>query len=435
MPALASTFAANGGILRFVLVPALPLLVLFAAAPAADPPVFAGVAVRGDIADKDVVQVTEQLRAVFGARGARVVTPVEKKATVEKERRLMKDLDERLDDAARAFEGAEEVDDWNAAGEILKEALVVFEENLAFTEDDAAWARYREMMLMTAQGRLKADDRPGADRALRQLLAIEPDWKPAKGTDAEIVKRFDAVRTGARVTTLVSLEIKSRPAGAKVLVDGRRAGRAPVAVEVVPGVHYVIVEESGHVDRQRVVVTDDGGRVSSRLGSPELEAAQRLTGQLRKPETKKQELLDLAGDVADVTVVAVAVPWGQSVEVVCARVTDGELDAVVATRLPRGEGAREKAVFALVEAALTQKADGWVAVSESPTTLRPLLLSGVGDRSVEDEPEPVSVPLVVGSIIGGVAVASAIGIGVAAAVINETNKDKGFTYGVDASGL
>lgn len=408
---------------------------------------FAGVAVRGDVLDKDVVQVTEQLRSVFAGRGAKIVTPVEKKATVEKERRLMKDLDERLDDAARAAED----DDWNSVRGVLSEALDVFEENLAYTEDDAAWARYREMMVMTATAQLKVKDKAAADRAILQLLAVEPDWKPQtkeplpkkpkKGdgppltTEQELLQRYEAVRDESRSTPPVSLEVKSRPPGAKVLVDGRRAGRAPVAVEVPPGVHYVIVEESGRVFRQRVVVTEEGGRVSARLGSPELEAAQRLTAQLRKPETKKAELLDLAYDVADVAVVAVVVPYGQSVTVVCARVTDGELDAVVGAHLPRGEGAREKAVFNLVEAALNQKADGWVDTGDNPLTLRPLLLQGTGDRTINDEPEPVSVPLVIGVVAGVVVVVGGVGLGVAAIVVSEGNKDKGFTYGVDATAL
>ncbi len=401
---------------------------------AADAPVFAGVAARGDVLDKDVVQVTEQLRQVFAGRGAKIVTPVERKATVERERRVLKDLDERLEDAARGAAAAKDVDDWNGVREILQDAVVVFEENLAFTEDDAAWARYRELLLLQVRAFLQVKDKAAADRALLQLLAVEPDWKPQKGvTPADVAARSDIVRDESRSTAPVSLEVKSRPPGAKVLVDGRRAGRAPVAVEVPPGVHYVIVEEGGRVFRQRVVVGDEGGRVSARLGSPELEAAQRLTAQLRKAETKKSDLLDLAYDVADVTVVAVVMPWGQSVQVVCARVTDGELDAVVAARLPRGEGAREKAVFNLVEAALTQKADGWVGASDPATTLRPLLLSGVGDRAVDDEPEPASAGLLIGGIAGGVALVGALAVGVAVVVVNEGNKDKGFTYAVDAS--
>jgi hypothetical protein len=410
----------------------LTLVLCVAGASASDPPVFAGVAVRGGVKEADVVQVTEQLRQVFGARGARVVTPVERKATLERERRVLKDLDERLDDAARAAAD----DDWNQAREVLQDALALFEEHLAFTEDDAAWARYREMLILQVTALLKVKDKAGADRQLLQLLAVEPDWKPQKGkTPVDVAARFDVVRDESRSTPPVSLEVKSRPAGAKVLVDGRRAGRAPVAVEVPPGVHYVIVEETGRVHRQRVVVTDRGGRVSARLGSPELEASLRLTGQLRKPETKKADLLELAYDVADVAVVAVVLPYGQSVQVVCARVTDGELDAVVAAPLPRGEGAREKVVFNLVEAALTQKADGWVGTSDPAVTLRPLLLTGTGDATINDAPEPAPVGLIVGGVVGGLAAVAVVGLGVGLVFQNEANKDKGFTYGVDASSL
>ena len=397
-----------------------------------DPPVFAGVAVRGGVKDADVVQVTEQLRQVFQARGARVVTPVERKATLERERRVLKDLDERLDDAARAAGD----DDWNQAREVLQDALALFEEHLAFTEDDAAWARYREMLILQSTALLKVKDKAAADRALLQLLSVEPDWKPKKGvTPVDVAARFDVVRDESRSTPPVSLEVKSRPAGAKVLVDGRRAGRAPVAVEVPPGVHYVIVEESGRVHRQRVVVSERGGRVSARLGSPELEAALRLTTQLRQPETKKAELLELAYDVADVAIVAVVVPWGQSVQVICARVTDGELDAVVGAPLPRGEGAREKVVFNLVEAALTQKADGWIGTASPAVTLRAQLLTGIGDATINDAPEPVSAGLIVGGVVGTLAVVAGLGIGAALLFVNEDNKDKGFTYGVDASAL
>ena len=431
---------------------------------------FAGVAVRGDVVEKDQVQVTEQLRTVFGGRGARVITPVEKKATVERERRVMKDLDERLDDAARAAATAENDDDWGGVRATLQDALEVFEENLAYTEDDAAWARYRELMVMTATTQLHVNDPRAAERALRQLLAVEPEWEPPasmkpttteplepkkkkKGkakkapedeapaltpneqVEQQLYQRFVVVRDELKATPSVSLEVKSRPASAKVLVDGRRAGRAPVAVFVPPGVHYVIVEDNGRVVRERVVVTDEGGRVSARLGSPELEAAQKLTAQLRKPETKKSELLDLAYDVADVCLVAVVVPYGGSVSVVVARVTDGALDAVVGAHLPRNEGSREQAVFHLVEAALNQKADGWVDASDPAATLRPLFLSGTGDRTIQDEPEPTNVPLLLGGIAGGVAVVGGIGVAIAVVVLNEQKKDAGFFYAVDTSGL
>ena len=406
------------------------LVVCFATVTDSDAPVFAGVAVRGQVQAVDVVQVTEQLRRIFGARGARVVTPVERKATVERERRVLNDLDDRLDEAGRVIAA----ENWDSARDLLRDAFLLFEENLAFTEDDAAWSRYREMLILQSMVLLQLNDKTGAELSLVQLLAVEPDWKPKKGvTPTAVAAQFDVVRAEARLVQPVSMEVKSRPAGGKVLVDGRRAGRAPVAIEVPPGVHYVVVEEAGRVHQQRVVVSDSGARVSARLGSPELEAALRLTAQLRKPETRKSDLLDLAYDVADLTFVAVVLPYGQSVQVVCARVTDGQLDAVVASPMPRGEGAREQVLFRLVEAALNQKADGWVGTATSAVGLRTLLLSGAGDATSDDAPEPVPLGLIVGVVVGAVAVVSGVGLGVAAVLNNEGNKDKGFTYAVDAS--
>ena len=101
--------------------------------------------------------------------------------------------------------------------------------------------------------------------------------------------------------------------------------------------------------------------------------------------------------------------------------------------MPRGEGAREQVLFRLVEAALNQKADGWVGTATSAVGLRTLLLSGAGDATIDDAPEPVPLGLIVGVVVGAVAVVSGVGLGVAAVLNNEGNKDKGFTYAVDAS--
>lgn len=407
-----------------------------AAAAQAEPPVFAGVAVRGEVVEADAIAAAEALRATFAARGAKVVSAAEAAASAERERRVMRDLDERLDDAARAAAAAEAVDDWHATREILQDALGVFEADLAYTEDDAAWARYREILLLTAEAQLEVKDVRAADRALAQLLAIEPDYQPQKSKVGDaLFARFVAVKDEGRADKLVSLEIKSRPPGAKVLVDGRRAGRAPVAVDLPTGVHYVIVEESGKTHRQRVVVTEEGGRVSARLGSVEREAAQALTSQLKKAKTEKEQLIELSSDVADVTVACVLMPWGTSFQVVCSRVTDGALDAVVATRLPLAEGPREKALFALAEAALKQKADGWVGVGESPAGLRPLLYAGLGDRNAEAEPEPVPTSVVIGGVVAGVVGVAAVSGIVGVLVFNEIKRQQGFYYVVDISDL
>ena len=52
-----------------------------------------------------------------------------------------------------------------------------------------------------------------------------------------------------------------------------------------------------------------------------------------------------------------------------------------------------------------------------------------------DEPEEANLPLVIGGIAGGVVVAAGIAAGVVFIVQGELQKDEGFTYVIDTSGL
>jgi hypothetical protein len=199
---------------------------------------------------------------------------------------------------------------------------------------------------------------------------------------------------------------------------------------VLPGIHYVLVDDEGKLHTERVVVGADGARVTARLGSPEAEAAAALMARMKDP-LPKRDFAEAAADVADVTLAALVVPWGPTVQVVVARVTDGELDAVIGARLPRREGPREKALFQLVDAALKNPKDTWVGVDEDTASLRPALLQGAGDpgAKVVDEDEPLNIPLLVGGIVGGVVAAT----GTVLFLQSEAQKDEGFRYVVDTS--
>jgi hypothetical protein len=409
-------------------------LLLTAASPEPARPVFAGSVVRGAPDAAAVEQVRLELARLFAERGVKVVVPVAVAVTEQKKARALAELDERLDAAAVAFKRR----DWAEARTAAVEALAIFEEKLAYTDDDAGWARYRELLLLVADAQLSANDRAAADETLGQLLVVEPDYSPTKQVSARLsaalLERLKLVKDNQRATPRTSLEIKSRPPGARVLVDGRSAGRAPVAVEVLPGIHYVLVEQEGRLYTERIVVGADGARVTARLGSPEAEAAAALLTRMKAPLSKR-DFTEAAADVADVTLVALIVPWGPTLQVLIARVTDGELDAVIGARLPRREGPREKALFQLVDGALTKARDAWVGIDEDVASLRPALLQGAGDPGarVVAEDEPLDIPLLVGGIVGGVIVVAGVATGTVLYLQSEAQKDKGFRYVVDTT--
>jgi hypothetical protein len=407
---------------------------------AAHAPVFAGVAIRGAVVPELATAITEDLRRLCAGRGARVVVQAERRAVVERQARDLGAMDAQLDDAARALSDG----DLASATGLVAEGIAIFEEALAFAEDDAAWARYREALLLQAAVHAQSHDDHGVDDSLRQLLAVDPEWKPRRGTlSPELLRRFEVVRDETKATPPAALEVKSRPPDARVLVDGRRAGRAPVAIEVSPGVHYVLVEHDGRIARERVVVTDAGGRVTARLGSPEMEAAAALVRQLRAAATTKKELVEGASDVADTTLVAVVLPWGHAAQVFIARVGDGTLDAVVGATVPAAAAAREQALFDLVDAALVRPKDEWVAVKNAPSgdpaKLRESLLQGQGDIAaaavVADEGSGPPTSFIVGGILGGVVIVGGTALGVFAWLGSEGEKDRGFRYRIDGSGL
>ncbi|EFX60041.1 hypothetical protein DAPPUDRAFT_125714, partial [Daphnia pulex] len=339
---------------------------------------------------------------------------------------------QRVDDASASFAQAE----YGEARTAAVDALQLFEKSLAYSDSDDAWARYRQLLVVVAEAQLGAKDVPAADVSLSQVLAVDPDYAPSEpDASAVLVARVAALRQAQKRARPAVLEVLSRPPGARVLVDGRAAGRAPVAVDVSPGIHYVLVDDEGRTYSERVVVGADGARVSARLGSPQAETAALLTRALREPITKR-EFTNLARDVADITFVVVVVPYGPTEQVLCARVTRGQLDAVVGTRLPLKDGPREKAMFALVDAAMTRSNDGWVGVDDNVALLRTEFLQGAGNpKAVFTESDAPNVPLIVGGIAGGVVVVVGVGLGVLNFLGNEQKKDTGFTYGIDVSGL
>lgn len=86
-----------------------------------------------------------------------------------------------------------------------------------------------------------------AEGQFRQLIALDNAFDPPEGmlqpAHREALERARRQLLSGNPT---EVKIASEPAGATVIVDGRKAGKAPVAVPLYPGRHFVRLELAGH---------------------------------------------------------------------------------------------------------------------------------------------------------------------------------------------
>jgi hypothetical protein len=233
--------------------------------------------------------------------------------------------------------------------------------------------------------------------------------------------------------------VQSKPAGAQVLVDGKRRGQTPLLIEdMTPGVHYVAIVGNGGRHNERVVIDDVGARVSAHVGSKKGAAAKEVVRSIEKP-TSAQEFVLAVQAVDDDGLVAVILPAGTKVDVIGARVTGGAVTVACAVRVPDNDNDRDRALFALVEGLLDSKADAWLDQNkgDDASVLRQQLFAGMGNRALPDKRDdgPVSPAALAGGIVLGVLLVAITGTVVGLSVARELKKDEGFTWGVDTSRL
>jgi hypothetical protein len=397
---------------------------LFSVGAWAGAPIFAGTAVRGTIDPTRGESLSAEVARAMGDRGAKVVTGSSRGRAQREIDNARATVDDKLSECRGAYADA----DFVAANLALDEALAAFESALIASDKDDNWDRYRSIFVERARVLLKNKDETGADAALFQLLSVEPDYVPGKDMPPDLAKRFDLLRDEHRATPPALLEIKIRPAGTRIRIDGRRAGASPVALDLPVGVHYVLAESDGRIHAEKVVLTDQGARVSARLQTQESDASAALLNGLRavKPQA---EIETLADEVADLTVAAVLLPYGEESTLLVGRVVEGKLEVVVGTRLVTKESLREQQLFEVVEAALKAKANKWLSTSTAPPNLTFEWLAGTGLAEVE---APIQVPwwAWAGGGVAGLAIAGGVAVGVVTLVNNERQKDDGFTFQV-----
>lgn len=332
--------------------------------------------------------------------------------------------------------------DAKAVLEETRAALAAFHRGPAFTDDAAAWAFYRDALTLRALALVDEGNKAEAASALRTLVVAVPLHVPTKDREtAALAPLFEKVREEVRMAARVPLEVRSVPAGASVLVDGKERGLTPLLVEdVVAGTHHVAVRGPAGLYTERVEVGEDGARVLARLGGRNLAAVRAALDALKSPVTA-EDFTGSLGRASDDALVAVLLPAGKRVEIVAARVRAGVLGTVAGTRVPDSDNERERATYLLVEALLAGGRDAWVdaARDDDPGLLRPRLLSGMG--TIDDTgPDPdreqaISPATVAVGVLAGVALVGSVAIGLGVAAWREARKDTGFTFTVSTGDL
>ena len=419
---------------RFALLaPVLASFVGLSASSARAEPVYFGAASRGGVDPAAVQKMRASLERAVAKQGVKVL---ESATTGEEDAQTARaQARSALDDATQAF--ADE--DWASSLTASLIALQKFEAQLAYSEEEAAWDMLEDIHALRALTYLKIRKKNDAADSMRALLVVLPKYMPNRErAPAELIQLVDDVKDEIASMPPAPLEVQSKPAGAQVLVDGRRRGKAPLLIEdLAAGVHYVALVGNGGRHVERLVVDEVGARVSARIGSRKGVAARDVLRAIEKPTTAKAFVAAVQG-VDDDGLLAVIVPAGKRVEVIGARVVGGEVKLVCGIRVPDNDNDRDRAAFVLVEGLLEKDDDAWLdeAKGDDASSLRQRLFAGMGTFEVppeEEDTEPTSPAVVAAGIVVGVLVVAVTGTAVGISVARELKKNEGFTWGVNTT--
>lgn len=140
---------------------------------------------------------------------------------------------------------------------LLERALAAAERNPADPIDPAI---YRRGLTYLGASRVLTGDMAGGRRAFRRLLAFDPEAElDPMVFPPSLVETFGQVAAKVRQLGTGSLRVASRPAGARVWIDGRERGRSPLRVTGLPGgPHRVRLTHRSHRSTGRMVQVQPG---------------------------------------------------------------------------------------------------------------------------------------------------------------------------------
>lgn len=406
------------------LAPAL-LLALAPAAHADDEAAFAGVVARSVALEGMSHKVGVALARSLEERGVRALLERGSDAAIDRGR--LEDLRRLLADArGRHLEG-----DFQGAVRQADEAGRRFEEGFAFEADEDAWSVWTELMLVRALALSRLGQTRESDRTIASIAAARPSYVPDPGlAPPRFASRYALIRDKLDETR-VSLSVTSRPAGAVVLVDGRRAGVTPLALDdLLPGRHFVSVRLGGARHDEALLIREGSQEVSAVLGDPRQRAAERLRLELSRGGSEAA-VLSAARKVSPDTFVAVVEPGADAVPLLLGRVKEGRLVSVIAARVSDDLSDLDAVADALVERSLSASEDAWLAGGDA-SSLRPRFLGGRASVEGDDD----AMPLVLAGV--GVGALVLVGAGVVTGLViflNQPPNPGGIDVVVDASRL
>jgi hypothetical protein len=321
------------------------------------------------------------------------------------------DLKRLVGDAqGRFFDG-----DFEGAVEQATEGIKRFELKFAYSDNEDAWSTYSELQILRVLALKRIDEDKKAEEVLEALCAQRPSFIPDPSVvppktvslHREVLDRLKKKAKNAK-----PLKVVSRPAGAQVVIDGRKVGVSPVEVaDLLPGEHYVLVSVGEERFEEKVTVGAKGKLLEAELGDPRAGAARQFNDRLRL-RTPVASLEGMANKIAPSVLTAVISRAGRRVEVLVGRFDRGRLEAVTGTTVADDLSDVDQLASALAQVSRVATGDASIDGVPNPT-LRERFLGDADRPEIElrdpgKEADPDSNLTTYLLIGGGVAAAVAV---------------------------
>ena len=107
----------------------------------------------------------------------------------------------------------------------------------------------RELSLQIGINHLALKDQAAAMAALQEAVALGHAGPPAGKYPPEVEAALGRARAELTAAAPGTISVTTRPAGARLLVDGKERGRTPATVQVPPGLHHLYLDLELHQPR------------------------------------------------------------------------------------------------------------------------------------------------------------------------------------------